>query len=602
MQGVKYFLVVVAGIVGLSIATRLTYLRHPKPKTSSEARAQRPETGAQATGQRPKAEAGRQTPVASEAQNAARRTQRAEGQASTANHAPSRRAKSATVVVTPEPRARPAPNATIVRDSAAGTIDPVQAPVFVADTNLIRMEDPPWQATPRQLTRDSAYVMATSGRLQAAITVLDAWMRAHPADAEIGLDLARLRARAQDWKGSIAQYDALIAQNRTAPLLFERGQTYLWAGEARRGEADLLASEKMSPSAATERQLGDHYRWQGDFAKSATWYRRAQRNAPADTVVRSSMRLLDRAIDARLLMPGELAGSDFGSGVSAISDNAGFDLYALRLSQAFSLGASGVATISGEMRSATQMSGGIESQLDAHGFDVGLSRRAGASKLTASIGMLDHGDASPIVRGALSGDGFLGSARLKALVRRAPAYELLWAPRMLGVEGSPATALQAQGNVSLAMGRSGELYAMGEMLGVSDDNTRVAAQVALRRRVAGPVSLSYSSSYMAYDHQTTLYYSPARYLSQALGIEWARYRDQGLSFAARAMPGYAWIREPAGTADSTTLDLTAFQFATGLEVGYRRGAWDWLLSTGLSSGREGGYRSQNALLYVRRSW
>jgi hypothetical protein len=91
-------------------------------------------------------------------------------------------------------------------------------------------------------------------------------------------------------------------------------------------------------------------------------------------------------------------------------------------------------------------------------------------------------------------------------------------------------------------------------------------------------------------------------MSQALGIEWARYRDEGLSFAARAMPGYAWIREPAGTADSTSLDLTAFQFATGLEIGYRRGAWDWLLSTGLSSGREGGYRSQNALLYVRRSW
>jgi len=68
------------------------------------------------------------------------------------------------------------------------------------------------------------------------------------------------------------------------------------------------------------------------------------------------------------------------------------------------------------------------------------------------------------------------------------------------------------------------------------------------------------------------------------------------------MPGYAWMREPSGTADSTTRDLTAFQFASGLEVGYRRGAWDLLLSSGLSAGREGGYRSQNALLYLRRSW
>ena len=107
---------------------------------------------------------------------------------------------------------------------------------------------------------------------------------------------------------------------------------------------------------------------------------------------------------------------------------------------------------------------------------------------------------------------------------------------------------------------------------------------------------------MSYDRQTALYYSPARYMSQSLGLEFARYREQGLSFALRATPGYAWMREPAGTADSTTHDLSAFQFTTGLELGYRRGAWDLLLSSGLSSGREGGYRSQNALLYVRRSW
>ena len=55
-------------------------------------------------------------------------------------------------------------------------------------------------------------------------------------------------------------------------------------------------------------------------------------------------------------MPGELAGSDFGSGVQAISDNAGFDLYALRMSQAFGLGRPRSLTLSGEMRSATQMS------------------------------------------------------------------------------------------------------------------------------------------------------------------------------------------------------------------------------------------------------
>jgi hypothetical protein len=447
--------------------------------------------------------------------------------------------------------------------------------------------------------------MTSSGRLQAAIAVLDAWVRDHPSDSAIALDLARLRARAGDWQGSIAQYTALIEQQRTPQLLFERGQTYLWSGDTRRGEADLLASESLSPRAETQRQLGDHYRWQGDFARSASWYRLALRSAPGDTSVRSSMQLLDRAIDARLLLPGELAGSDFGSGVQVVSDNAGFDLYSLRLSQAFSvpMGSSSVMTLSGEMRSATRMSlAGSESQLDAYGFDAALSSRVGASKLTATVGVLDHGNVSSMVRGSLTADGFVGNMRLKASVRRLPAYESLWAPRMLGVAGSPATALQTQGNLSLPFGRTGELFAMGEFLAVSDDNSRVAFQLATRRRLPLSFSLLYAGSLMSYERQTALYYSPARYLSQSLGLEFARYREQGLSFALRAAPGYAWMREPAGTADSTTRDLSALQFTSGLELGYRRGAWDLLLSTGLSSGREGGYRSQNALLYLRRSW
>ena len=443
--------------------------------------------------------------------------------------------------------------------------------------------------------------MVSSGRLAAAITVLDAWVRANPTDIDVVLDLARLKARAGDWQGSLALYTSLIEQQRTAQFLFERGQTYLWSGDAKRGEADLLASEALAPRAETERQLGDHYRWQGDFARSAAWYRLALRNAPSDTTARNAMRLLDRAIDTRLLLPGELSGNDFGSGVQAISDNAGFDLYSLRISQAFAPASTLVFTLSGELRSATQISPGTTNYLDAYGFDASLASRVGASKLTASVGLLDHGDLSSTVRGSFTADGFVGNARLKASVRRAPAYETLWAPRMLGLGGSPSTTLSTQGNLSIPFGGN-ELYAMGEFLSVSDDNSRTAAQVALRRRLPSHLSLVYAGGFMAYDQQTSLYYSPARYVSHSLGIEWSRYREQGLSYALRGAPGYAWMREPAGTADSATRDLTAFQFSTALELGYRRGAWDLLLSSGLSNGREGGYRSWNTLLYLRRSW
>jgi hypothetical protein len=449
--------------------------------------------------------------------------------------------------------------------------------------------------------------MTAAGRLQAAITVLDAWVRDNPSDTAVALDLARLRARAGDWQGSIAQYSALIAQNRTAQLLFERGQTYLWSGDVARGEADLLASESMAPRAETQRQLGDHYRWQGDFARSASWYRLALRSAPGDTTVRNSMLLLDRAIDARLLLPGELSGSDFGSGAQVISDNAGFDLYTLRIGQAFGLpvGSSTVLTLSGELRSASRATLGIgQTRLGSKGGDLTLATRLGASKVTASVGVLDPDDlSSSLIRGSFAADGFVGNARLKAAVRRAPAYETLWAPSLISLHsGTPATTWSTQGSLSLPFGHAAELYAMSEYLTVSDENTRTSFQLALRRRLPASLSLVYAGSMMAYDRQTAFYYSPARYLSQSLGLEFARYREPGLSFALRATPGYAWMREPAGTADSTTHDLSAFQFTSGLELGYRRGAWDLLLSTGLSLGREGGYRSQNGLLYLRRSW
>lgn len=461
-----------------------------------------------------------------------------------------------------------------------------------------------WQATPRQLVRDSAYVMTNSGRLQAAIAVLDGWVRDHPADTAIVLDLARLRARAGDWQGSIAAYTTLIDQNRTAPLLFERGQAYLWSGDAKRGEADLLAAESMAPRAETQRQLGDHYRWQGDFARAGHWYRLASRNAPGDTTLANSMLLLDRALDARLLMPGELSGGELGSGLQGISDNAGFDLYSLRIGQAFRLFPGSVLTISGELRSASRIALGIgDTNLGAKGGDIAVASRFGASKVTASVGVLDNDDrSSSMVRGALTVDGFLANARLKAAIRRSPAYETLWAPRMIGVSGSPSSTWSTQGSLSIPVGHAAELYGMGELLTVSDDNTRTAFQLALRQRLAGPFSLLYAGSLMSYEHQTSLYYSPARYFSQLAGLEFARYREEGLSFALRATPGYAWMREPAGTADSTTRDLSAFQFTSGLELGYRRAGWDLLLSTGLSTGREGGYRSQNALLFLRRSW
>jgi tetratricopeptide (TPR) repeat protein len=588
MRGIRYFLVVLVSVTGLALAAKLVYSRNPVTETALAvpvANVPRPPSEPKTDGVVP------------------RRVEWPRAESPRVSGIGATRSPVAPAPAASKPRARasvPTHDSSTMSEPLPVSPSPNDQPATVPSPTQVEPA-PVWQATPRQIARDSAYVMVSTGRLQAAITVLGAWVRANPKDQEVVLDLARLKARASDWQGSLALYTSLIEQQRTAQFLFERGQTYLWAGDAKRGEADLLASETLSPRAETERQLGDHYRWQGDFARSAAWYRLALRNAPGDTIARNSMQLLDRAIDARLLQPGELAGNDFGSGVQAVTDNAGFDLYSLRMSQAFASAPALVFTLSGELRSTTQMFGGSEAQLDAYGFDVSLASRIGTSKVTASVGILDHGNLASIVRGAFTVDGFLGNVRLKASARRAPAYETLWAPRMLGAAGSPSATFATQGSLSVPFGGA-ELYGMGEFLAVSDDNTRVAGQLALRQRLPAYLSLIYAGSYMAHDTQTPFYYSPARYLSHSLGLELSRYRVQGLSFALRAAPGYAWMREPAGTADSTIQELSAFQFTTSLELGYRRGAWDLLFSSGLSNGREGGYQSRSAMLFLRRAW
>jgi tetratricopeptide (TPR) repeat protein len=608
MKGVRYFLALMLGIVFLVISASLVYRRLPGDARLASATPVAPSVAAahDSTPAMTHPVAADSTPPAVTPPVTARASSAAPIASAPAQPVSRRTASHPTFRPPVEDRGNTGVDASPPADSTA-QVPAVAAPVPAADT--VPRDPPAWQASPRQVARDSAYIMVSSGRLRDGIAVLDAWVREHPTDTAVALDLARLLARNGEWERSVGQYTALIELERTPELLYERGQTYLWSGDAARAEADLLASESLRPRAATERQLGDHYRWQGDLARSASWYRRALRSAPDDTLAREALRHLDRAIDARLLAPGELGPGNSGSTVQAISDNAGFDLYVLRLGQAFAvpMGASSSLAITGELRSASNSGpGAADGHLDAYGGDLSLATRIGLSKLSLTLGMLDHGDAGQVVRGGASIDGFLGNARLRAGVRRAPAYELLWAPRLLGTAlatGEDAqSALHGQASLSLPVGARSELWVSGEHLRAGGDNTRVGLQGALRRRVAGPLSITYSAGYMAYDHQVPLYYSPSRYVSQALGAELSRYREEGVSFALRFAPGYAWIREVSGTSSGADRDASLFQFTGGLELGYRRNGWDVLLSSGYGSGREGGYRSGSALLSIRRSW
>jgi len=619
MRGVRYFIALFATIAVLASAARLVYVSFPEAQVAVGPRAASPP-------QHLAVEPPALSPPADTSDVSLAPSQTDVAHASSADSA------SVVAVARSEDPPAPSPSRTPTSAESTGsktavaagtdTTQPpsaVSAPVVVADSHATPPTAPgatpspdtvppvTWQASPRDVARDSAYVMVSSGRLRDAIAVLAAWVKDHPSDSTMGLDLARLQARTGDWQGSIARYTALLEQARTPDLLYERGQTYLWSGDTRAGEADLIAAEALEPRAETARQLGDLYRWQGDFARSASWYRLALQRAPDDSVLHDGLARLDAAVGARLLLPGRLEADDYGSRLQAVTDNAGFDLYGLRVGHAFRLppGSSTTLALMSEVRTASRVGAAGTAGLAAWGLDATISSRSGMSRLSATLGVLEHEGLDPMVRGSLDVDAYLAGSWLSASVRRLPAYEALWAPRMLEADyagsGSPASATQGQLSLSRPFGARGELWTSADVLAVSDDNARGSFSLAIRQGLAGPLSLVYSGGAMFWKDRMPMYYSPGRYLSQALGIELARYRESGLSFAFRLTPGYAWIRDPAGTLLTTTQPTSAFQMTGGLELGYRRAGWDLLLSTGLGAGREGGYRSANSMLYIRRS-
>lgn len=68
-----------------------------------------------------------------------------------------------------------------------------------------------WHKPPRQAATDSAYLLTRVGKLREAAAVLDGWLATHPDDAELVLDVARLRNTVGETGAAIARYRQLLA-------------------------------------------------------------------------------------------------------------------------------------------------------------------------------------------------------------------------------------------------------------------------------------------------------------------------------------------------------------------------------------------------------
>lgn len=68
-----------------------------------------------------------------------------------------------------------------------------------------------WHKPARQVATDSAYALTRAGKLREAATLLDAWVATHPDDADLVLEVARLRNSLGETGAAIARYRQLMA-------------------------------------------------------------------------------------------------------------------------------------------------------------------------------------------------------------------------------------------------------------------------------------------------------------------------------------------------------------------------------------------------------
>src|SRR5688500_16165782 len=68
-----------------------------------------------------------------------------------------------------------------------------------------------WRPSPRDAVRDSVYTLTQRAKLAEAIGVLEQWAAAHPRDAEMLLELARLLNQAGRTDESLARYRQVLA-------------------------------------------------------------------------------------------------------------------------------------------------------------------------------------------------------------------------------------------------------------------------------------------------------------------------------------------------------------------------------------------------------
>ena len=430
------------------------------------------------------------------------------------------------------------------------------------------------------------------------------WLRQQPASPTYRHILARALTREENTIGALAHYDTLLSTRPSPDLFIERASVHAERRDFVAAERDLNSSIRMAPTTEAFVLLGDVQRWRGDLSAARASYVRARAGRGDLPEVAAALgRLARDRRPAIAFIPDVTEPDAWETTNTTSSDDLGVSFTSLTLRRGL------------RSRHGFDVSGGIKASRladrdpvlgggeEGYGADLAFSREATHRQFHARArvraGFLYHpsGDLAP--EGAFALAAFAGAWGFGAEISTAPAYPALLTLASMQAPELNGALLREQTSAISVAGPVGkvDVAARHQSTSLSDGNARAGLQGYARAPAGRPLALVYSGSTMSYAHASGMYWSPERYVAHSVGVEFALRRLRGISFAARLLPGMAWIAERDSTAE--LLHHDGVQVAGGLDATYRTPKWEIGGGVSYGRGRAGEYERFDALLRAR---
>lgn len=435
-----------------------------------------------------------------------------------------------------------------------------------------------------------------------------AWLAERPTPLYRQI-LARAYTRERRRDDALAQYDMLLRTRATPELYVERAHLHLDRKDYAAAERDAHSSIALARAPATYVLLGDIHRRRGDLRNARTWYVRARVLQSDDPAVRAAFGRLardERPAVAFIPDVGEPAGWQLSS--SAAADNLGARLTTVEARR-------GLGVLRGfEASAAVKTLRLAEASVDApsaqgFGADASIARETTRGRFhargRARGGFTIHPASDVVPEATFTLAAFAGAWGVGAEIATGPAYpSLVTLASLLPLPGDGTQLREQSSSVSIAgpVARA-DVAARHQSSTFSDGNARSALQAyarfPARPAIGHGASLVYAGGTLGFARHSDLYWSPERYVSHAVGAEYALRRVQGLSFAARVLPGLAWSTERDTTSAAGVSRRAATQLGGSLDLTYRGRDWELASAVGYGRGRAGAYERFDAAITLR---